>query len=1297
MNLFRIKTFLIVVFLCNSIFAQRNSHFQFIENKGQWEQNYQYKTIIPGGEMYLYKHQIVYDFFHQEQKASLLDAYHHRENTSTDAVDAHAVFLNFTNASSQTKVVGNQKQSFYFNYFKGNKERWKGNIPIYEQILYSQLYDNIDLKFYTDPQTLLLKYDFIVKPNGSPSQIQWKYEGAEQISLKNNVLYIKTSVNEIVEQRPYAYQVINNKQVEIECKYILKKNTVSFQLGKYDPNYELIIDPALIFSSYSGSYKDNWGFTATYDYKGHLYGGGIVFGGGAHPSKPGAYSQTYGGGSYDILLEKYSPSGNNLVYYTYLGGNRGEAPYSVICNQNNELYVLGTTGSANFPATSGVYQSTFKGGPMEGVFTSNGIDYPQGSDLFISKFSEDGTQLLASTFLGGTGNDGINKGSALMHNYADEFRGEIILDNNSNVYITSSTKSTDFPTVNAVQNTNGGGQDAIVSKLNSSLTNLVFSTYLGGSAAEAGYSLQLNTSNEIYITGGTMSSNFPTTNGTLNPTFKGSVDGFITKLSPAGNTILASTFIGTASYDQTYAIQLDQNQDVYVVGQTTGAYPVSSGVYNNPNSSTFIQKLNPSLSSSLLSTRIGKASTRTDLVPTAFLIDECNNIYISGWGGEVNASLGGGNVSGFPVTPGCFQATTSGSDFYLIVLGNNASSLLYATFFGGNRGPEHVDGGTSRFDKKGIVYQSVCAGCGRTNDFPVTTGAWSTQNRSENCNMGVFKFDISEFSALLEPTTPTNICIDGSVTLKSLSTGNISNIVWDFGDGSPTQTGNNVTHTYTTPGTYTAYLIAYSNGVCSNSDTDSVVINVKPFPVANVAPVQIICPNDTIQLHASGGTSYIWNPDATLFEWNIANPHASPSQNTTYTVRVSDECGADTASVLVKVHDFSLQLKDNDTICKGDVLQLLASGAVHYSWVAHPTLSNTSIPNPVVNPTSSTSYYLTATDINGCILKDTIHVAVLDFPIANAGEDKTICKGDRVQLNGSGGTHYSWSPSSSHISNPLSSSPIVFPNSSQDYILAASNVCGTDYDTVSITVIVVKAEISNDTIICPGMSAHLSANGGISYFWSPSGWVDDIHAQNVIATPNQPTTFSAIVSDENGCKDTAYVFVDMHPQKHISAGQDIIIEVGDLGQLLATGDVQPGNINWSPNIYLNCDTCINPTSNPEQSIKYTLTLIDENRCKFEDTVWVYIPGRIWIPNTFTPTGDKLNETFRPKGIDITTFSMQIFNRWGERVSDVNLFEDSWDGTFNGKDCPQGTYAYKIEYTDIIGRSKTVFGHVNLIR
>src|SRR5690606_34948821 len=118
---------------------------------------------------------------------------------------------------------------------------------------------NIDLKFYTDPQTNLLKYDFIVQPLANPAQIQWTYEGALDVKIKNETLYITTAVNEIVEQRPVAYQLIGNKKININCQYVLKKNILSFQLGNYDKNYPLIIDPALIFSTYSGSFQDNWG------------------------------------------------------------------------------------------------------------------------------------------------------------------------------------------------------------------------------------------------------------------------------------------------------------------------------------------------------------------------------------------------------------------------------------------------------------------------------------------------------------------------------------------------------------------------------------------------------------------------------------------------------------------------------------------------------------------------------------------------------------------------------------------------------------------------------------------------------------------------------------------------------------------------------------------------------------------------------------------------------------------------------------------------------------------------------
>src|SRR5690606_33423188 len=223
----------------------------------------------------------------------------------------------------------------------------------------------------------------------------------------------------------------------------------------YDECLELIIDPILIFSAYSGSTMDNWGNTATYDARGNVYSGGMVsnddFPSG-FPVTPGAYQVAYAGGSWDIGILKYDSAGSELLYCTFIGGNGTETPQSLVVNSSGELLILGATGSSDFPVTNG---SEFKGG--ENIDPLWGVPYLQGTDIFIAKLSPNGDKLLGATYLGGTSNDGVNLISGVMYsqlvkedsplarNYGDQLRGDIITDDDDFVYIASNTLSNDFP------------------------------------------------------------------------------------------------------------------------------------------------------------------------------------------------------------------------------------------------------------------------------------------------------------------------------------------------------------------------------------------------------------------------------------------------------------------------------------------------------------------------------------------------------------------------------------------------------------------------------------------------------------------------------------------------------------------------------------------------------------------------------------------------------------------------------------------------------------------------------------
>jgi gliding motility-associated-like protein len=1288
--------FIITAGYCRLVSAQSEG-FQFVPNQGQWEQPFNFKVELGDGEIYFQPQGMIFGFWNAQQKSAIMEAMHNHGSQAEvvdTKVDAVGVYADFIGANPAATISGSDAYSFYNNYYQGNNpQRWATGVPAYKKMTYHEVYNGINMCFYTD--SAHLKYDWIVAPGANPKNIQVRYRGANSVALFENGLHIVTGINEWIEQKPYAYQMVNGQKVEVACSFVVKNEVVSFKLGKYDPNKELVIDPTLIFASYTGSARDNWGFTATYDFNDNMYGGGIVFGNNAFPGNPGSYQINFGAGLYDVLLCKFSSNGNNLLFYTYLGGTSADVPLSLVCNANNDVFILGVTGSTGFPTSPGAFQTTHAGGSSINATGYSALtpDFNTGSDLFITRFNSTGTVLIGSTFLGGSGNDGLNMLNAgLNHNYADEFRGEIVLDNAGNPYIASCTKSANFPTQNPFQAALQGGQDAVVCKLNPTLTSMSFGSYLGGTGDEAGYALQLNPANEVYITGGTSSSNFPVTAGVVKSTYGGAIDGFLTRISAAGSTILNSTYVGTSGYDQSYNVQLDNANNPYVYGQSTGGYPVTGGVYSNPNSGQFIHKYNPTLTSTGFSTVFGRGvAGQIDIVPTAFLVDVCDYIYAAGWGGAVNASHGGGTTSGMPITGNAFQSTTDGSDFYLIVLDNNASALQYATYFGGGISDEHVDGGTSRFDKNGIVYEAVCAGCGGNSDFPTTPGAWSNTNNSTNCNLGVFKFDISQFTAIIDPVTPTTICANGVVTLNNASTGGFS-ILWDFGDGT-TSTAQTVTHTYANPGTYMVHLTVNAPSACLQAQSDSILITVEAPPVANIVNVPPICRGDSVQLLASGGTTYVWDASSSLSATNVANPVAFPLTTSTFTVHVSNNCGSDDATVTVTVINVPANAGPDVTICTGQNTQLNATGGVNYQWNNAATLSNANIPNPIATPLGSTVYAVTVTDGNGCSNTDTVLVNVDVFPNANAGPDQVLCSGASYQFNATGGSTYLWSPAT-YLNNPAIANPISTPAATVTYVVGATNSCGTDYDTVRIQVIVVNAATVPDVIICPGDSTLLTASGGTTYTWTPNTTLNPSSGPAVYAKPIVPTQYIVHVTDANGCSDEDTVFVDLYPATDVNLGPDKLIPFGGEVQLLAQGT---GSFLWTPDSFLTCTTCANPVANPFSSTEYIVQLTDANGCKFYDTINVFVEGSLYVPNTFTPNLDEINNIFYAYGMEIHTFEMRIFNRWGQEIFVSNSLHHGWDGTYGGANCPIGVYVWKITYTENSGKEGNLIGHVNLLR
>lgn len=792
-------------------------------------------------------------------------------------IHSHAYRVSFVNANDDVEIVPDKPLSTYNNYIIGkDPSKWAGNCKIYQGLMYKNIYPGVDLHYYSESG--LMKYEMIVHPGADPNQIALKYEGQDQLKIKKGQVVVSTSVSEVKELAPYSYQPNDAGKKEVDCKYVLEgNNTIRFKVRNYSPDSTLVIDPTIVFCSFTGSTADNWGFTATYGPDGSMYVSGIVAGPG-WPVSLGAYQPTSNAHNFaeqnywDVGVMKFNPNGTTRVYGTYLGGSRDEYPHSLVVDNNGELVVMGRTYSSDFP----VY-------PTGNTFGSLG-----GSDIFITKLNAAGTFPIGSMKIGGSGDDGVNiadqgelsiytaPGSAdpehlqsLIRNYGDWSRNEVILDGAGNIYAAACTQSMGtaanggFPIVGSVfQPTSGGGiQDGVVLKINPACNNIIFSSFLGGSLEDAALVMDLNPlTNDIYVGGSTVSTNFPgvTTGTPVQGTFRGTIDGVVSVISNDGKTLKGSTYLSSPSagtIDMIYGVKFDKQGFPYVVGTSTGSWQATPNVtYSNAGAKQFVVKLQPDLSGIVYTTTFGSTNaTKPNISPVAFLVDRCGNVYVSGWGGWYGAvgdpyDLQG--TMGMPVTPDAVKSYTDNRDFYFIVLQRNSSKLLYGTFFGEtddmNSISEHVDGGTSRFDKNGVIYQAICANCYRGNQyasdylpFPTTLGVWSPHNGAgdNGCNLAALKiaFNFSGVSAGLKVTLAGRGDSLGCIPLNALlqdTVRNAKSYIWNFGDGSaPLATTNYAeSHTYNNVGEYTVTLIAIDSTSCNISDTATVNIYARNNP-----------------------------------------------------------------------------------------------------------------------------------------------------------------------------------------------------------------------------------------------------------------------------------------------------------------------------------------------------------------------------------------------------------------------------------------------------------------------------------
>ena len=1110
--------------LCTALQVQAhehgNSHPSFAENKGQWPESVCFRSLFRGGAIYFERGCVTYNMQDRGQVEEIMARKFGGpvDKPLDPMLDMYAYRVHFEGCREAVEISGSGLHPEYHNYYIGNDPaHWAAHVRLYDTLCYHRLYDGIDLTYCFSKSSY--KYEFHVAPGSSPEQIRLLYEGADHLGLKSGNLVIRIGDFEAVELKPYAYQLLENgERVTVDCRFVLKGNRVHFRLGKYESGRPLVIDPILTFCSYTGSFADNWGYTATYDKHGNLYGGGSVFSQG-YPFMTGSYQIDFAGGSCDIGITKFTADGDSILFSTYLGGKRSEVPHSLVVNDNDELYVLASTASWDYPVTSGAHDTDFHWSvPPDTFILTNVIYYWGGIDIAVSKFSADGTRLLGSTFFGGTGPDGLATDASLRKNYADEVRGEIMVDAYSNVYIVSSTASRDLPTTSSSfqRNYGGGRQDGCVAKFSYDLKHLIWCSYLGGDSSDAAYSMVLDKENNIYVCGGTRSRNLPATPGVLQPAYGGGVtDGYVAHISTNGNSIKALTYMGKEGYDQSYLIKMDQNDAVYVLGLTDAAD--SSWIVNAqwfvPGGGQVISKLDAGLSRFIWSTAFGSGlRTGPDLSPTALMVDLCHQVYFSGWGSpRVNANVGNTNCGtrGLPISQDALRKVTDNDDFYFLSLNDDASNMVYATFFGGNASDEHVDGGTSRFDRKGYIYQAICASCGAHNDLPVTPGVAGPRNNSMNCNLGVVKMDFNLREVVADFSMPNVICAPMTVAFDNTSrviTDSTTVFSWDFGDGI-TSAQRDPAHRYTRSGTYRVRLVVSDTASCNGSDTmeRELIVLSSAF---DTLPDRTICKGDFVQVGIqpanTSTVSYFWTPGDGLSSTDIANPIASDTVSRTYYLMVSDGVCTDTFRIRVHVVDAYLETGPDRTLCEGDTLQLqpVSREGNTYQWSGSPYFTDT------LNADSRRSvlhlaqwrpgtYYLRMRNAY-CTLTDSIRIRESRI-MAELPDERLVCHGDTLCLSvhlpltdSVENCRFTWSPAGI-VCSEMQDSVCIRPLRSMDFSVEVRNAYGcTARDTLRLTVDTLQLESVVRDIRCHGEQngeIDLQVTAGkapFRYDWTPA-------------------------------------------------------------------------------------------------------------------------------------------------------------------------------------------------------------------
>lgn len=738
-----------------------NLPLYFVENRGQLNECVKYHLKIANGNAYFSSGEIVYQFLHKKNEGKGREKWLIcKEKKIGEEVREENIHVRFLAANKGLKLEGIKEREAKFSYFRGeNPRKWVKRVRSYHKVLYRELYPQIDLVVYGSEGRI--KNEYRIRVGGEVEKIKLRYEGIKQLRVnEKGQLEIETAEGEIIEDKPYSYQIIDGKRVEVEAEYVIENdNTLIFKVGEFRKDRELIIDPDLIYSTYlGGSHYEHSGRGIAIDSPGCIYVTGYTESyteSSDFPTSPDAFDTSWNG-DYDAFVTKLNSTGTDLIYSTFIGGSFYDYGHAIAVDANGNAYVTGETASRNFPTTPGAYDTSFD------VY---------GTNAFVTKLNSSGTDLIYSTCLGGAWYD---RGFA------------IAVDGNGNAYVTGYTGSTDFPTTpNAFDTNLLASWDAFVTKVNSAGTDLVYSTYLGDVGEDFGYGIAVGGDGCAYVTGVAGSEYFPTTPGAYDISYNSIEDAFVTKLNSTGTGLIYSTYLGGFGEDHGYGIAVDGDGCAYVTGKTRAEdFPTTPGAYDTSCNiqDVFVTKLNSSGTDLIYSTFLGGSADGECGYAIAF--DESGNAYVTG----VTP------FPDFPTTPGAYDTIHNGlNDVFVTKLNSTGTDLIYSTYLGGS---SDECGYGIAVDGSANIYVT---GETDSSDFPTTLDAYDTSFNAKfgyetdvfiskiPCRVAQFSLTISTTSGGTTDPSPGTYTYDfgTDVTVKAVPNSGYQFSGWS-GDASGT-------------------------------------------------------------------------------------------------------------------------------------------------------------------------------------------------------------------------------------------------------------------------------------------------------------------------------------------------------------------------------------------------------------------------------------------------------------------------------------------------------------------------------